>query len=546
MSAEFCACQTEHLQPAEHFAAKGKIHIFLVLNLGAFMAVENQEDFERLRGGSAFNRVFRSLKPGHPFIEDEDENETIKRGREFSVFRGHLANDWLYPTFLLDKGLAAPPSDPILREAWEKLEFRIRLSRTGILEIKLTWPIPAATSSNSGERLIDILRALLQIGARDAAIRPVQWELGLYGAHLFLKALPSSVFIGEVDKQVTLRLQPKILDAKELPPRLRYTILILDTILCRNCGQRIEARTFWTRDRKIMSAVLEGALIYTREGQFTFPELDKEALRKFEDLATWEDELCVFTPERCLIYYPPEHIFLPGQEGTVGPVKYEAYWKCIVRGIEHTINVRSAFQLLESYTTSILDTVPYLTKKVTDGSITFDDQRYVMHMADEIANTFNILPGLRNVLVPTNAFRASYAVNKFLYLNEVLRLKDVEAHIQRNVDELVIFLNHFANAQLQAELQQGESAINKIGIVVAMISMLVAGPSFLQDFNEFFGKRFGWSTELSFEVFVIMSLVMGMIIFGIYVRFIYRLYQRSKLRHKRLAKITFQKIQDNL
>jgi len=491
MHKKTCKCLAKNLHPAEHFLARGKVHIFLVLDLSNFIANKSQKDFERLRGGQAFSDAIKNVEPRAPFDHDHEENETIKRGHAFSVFRGHLVKDWLFPTFSLNKARTTSPGEANLKQAWDKYEFRIRLSRAGFLEIKLTRPVP--TPPHAEERLIDLLRDLLQVSSRDSTINPVQWRLGLHGANQFIATL------------------------------------FLDTIQCKHCGKRIEAQQFWKRDKKTLSAVLEGALIRLHDGEFTFPELDDGALEKLEDLATWKNELCIFAPERSIIYYPPEYIFLPGQENFIGPVKYEEYWKCILRGIEHTISVRAALQILEGHTTRELDKVPHLTKKITDGDISPEDERDIMHMADEIANTFNILPSVRDVLVPTSVFRASFAVNKFLHLNATLHLKDVLMHVERNVDELVIFLNHFTDVRLQAQLQRNEVAISIAGFIIATVAFFVAGPSSLQDFHEFFGTAFKWPKGISFAIFLIMGHILVIAIAVISYRYLYRPYQHIKI-----------------
>lgn len=527
MHKKTCTCSTKNLNPAEHFLARGKVHIFLVLDLSNFITNKSQKDFDRLRGGQAFSNAIKNVEPQTPFDHDHEENETIKRGHAFSVFRGHLVQDWLFPTFSLNKAKTTSPSEANLKQAWDKYEFRIRLSRAGFLEIKLTRPVP--TPPHAEERLIDLLRDLLQVSSRDSTINPVQWRLGLHGANQFIATLPPSISVEEANQKVEIGLQTLALDTPELPQRLRYTTLFLDTIQCKHCGKRIEAQQFWKRDKKTLSAVLEGALIRLQDGQFTFPELDDGALEKLEDLATWKNELCIFAPERSLIYYPPEYIFLPGQENFIGPVKYEEYWKCILRGIEHTISVRAALQILEGHTTRELDKVPHLTKKMTDGDISPEDERDIMHMADEMANTFNILPSVRDVLVPTSVFRASFAVNKFLHLNATLHLKDVLMHVERNVDELVIFLNHFTDVRLQAQLQRNEVAISIAGIIIATVAFFVAGPSSLQDFHEFFGTAFNWPKGISFALFLIMGHILAIAIVVISYRYLYRPYQHIKI-----------------
>ncbi|MBI5653379.1 MAG: hypothetical protein HZC40_23475 [Chloroflexi bacterium] len=528
-----CTCAPNELNPAEHFYARGKAHIFLVLNLREFVAPASQRDFERLRGGNVFADAFSRVKPGAPFVEDADEAATVKRAREFSVFRGHLVREWMFPTFRLDPAQCDPPADPILRDAWKNFEYHIRVSRTGFLEIKLTHAIPHDARAGA-ERLIDLVCSLLEIGSREVAVYPIQWALGWHCANQFIKAIPQTMAIANNHngKKATLTLQPTAVNVLELPQHDRYTILLLDTILCQGCGKRIDAATFRARDKKILGAVLEGTLVHTADNQVTFPDVD--AANEIRDLSTWTNELCAFTAERCLIYYPPEKIFLPGQNLSGGPVNYAEYWKCIVRGIEHTIAARTALQILEWHTTRELDQVPDLTEKITDGNITLEDERAILRIADEVANTFNMLPRLRDALVATSAFRSSYAVNKMAYLSEILSVKEIETHIQRNVDELVIFLNHFTDAQLAAGIRRGEIAVGVLGILIAMITFFATAPSFLTDYNTFFADPLDASKLQAVQVFLVLGLLLPGTLILTSAYFLYRIYKRARVRRVRM------------
>jgi hypothetical protein len=523
----FCVCSPNELNPAEHFYARGKAHIFLVLNLREFISASSQRDFERLRGGNAFADAICRLKPGAPFVEDIDEAATVKRAREFSVFRGHLVREWMFPTFRLDPAECDPPDDPILRDVWKNFEYRIRVSRTGFLEIKLTHAIPHEPRADA-ERLIDLVCNLLEIGSREVAVYPIQWALGWHCANQFIKALPQIIAVANNHKHTAITLQPTAVNVLELPQHDRYTILFLDTILCKGCGKRVDAATFRARDRKILGAVLEGTLVHTNANQVTFPQVD--AANEIRDLSTWTNELCAFTAERCLIYYPPEKIFLPGQNLAGGPVNYEEYWKCIVRGIEHTIAARTALQILEWHTTRELDQVPDLTEKITDGNITIDDERAILRIADEVANTYNMLPRLRDALVATSAFRSSYAVNKMAYLAEILSVQEIEAHIQRNVDELVIFLNHFTDVQLAAGVRRGEVAVGVLGILIAMITFCATAPSFLTDYNAFFADPLEGVKFQAIQIFLVLGLLLPGTLILTSAYFLYRIYKRARVR----------------
>ena len=483
MSAQTCNCDPTTVNPSKHFFVKGKVHTFIALNLHDFVRSGSRKDFERLRGSHVFARAVREVAPGSHFVEDRNEAETVKRGHEFQVFRGHLKDDWLYPTYRLVKENAPPPGDPSVIKEWDNYEFGIRLSRAGFLEVKLTRAL-----QGDGENIAVLLKKLMEMGHRDEkGVQPksIQVKLALYCADWFVRSIPNLIRVIENKntKPTDIYLEPIGQSPDKLPYRQRYTTLFLREIVCRKCGHRIDADKLRTDYGKTLAAILEGVLVENEKGKLTLPDMDEETVR-FEDLASWTDDLCIFAPERALIYFPQKNIYLSGQTGP-DAVNYEQYWECINRGIEHTIVIRSALQNIEYYTTRDLDEVPMLTQKVVDGTVTDEDKDDISHMAQAVANTFSLLPLLRDVLVPSSSYRASYAVNKFEYLNNVLHLKDIEAHVERNVDELVSFVQFFSSMELQDELNKNEATINRIGIVIALIAVMVAGPSFLADYHEY-------------------------------------------------------------
>ena len=104
--------------------------------------------------------------------------------------------------------------------------------------------------------------------------------------------------------------------------------------------------------------------------------------------------------------------------------------------------------------------------------------------------------------MPTSSFRASYAIKKFEHLNKVLNIRDIEEHVERNVDELVSFAQFFASMSL-------EDDINRVGLLIGFIALMIAGPSFLNDFRTFFIEAYGWPewTEwVSFGFIIIFAM----------------------------------------
>ncbi len=479
MATQSCTCDPKDVDPSRDFYASGKIHVFIVLNLRNYVTGIEKMDFERLRGGEAFARVLRELAPSAGFLEDEQDRETATRGHDFQVFRGHLAEHWLFPTFHLQKEIVEPPADVPARE-WERHEFHVRLSRTGFIEVRITHELPA-----EGETIVDILQSQLELAARGAleSRRSLQIKLAMHCANLFVRELPGEITIHEQNSNEKVDFSFQEVDRQaSLPYRQRYMTMFFSGIRCGKCSNRLEANRLRDHYAKTLAAILEGVLVEEEPGRLTLPNMDSDRAGIL-DLASWQDDLCVFAPERALIYFPQKRIYLFGQTGTEA-VPYERYWECIVRGIEHTVTVRAAMQIIEYETTKHLDIVPALTKKVVDGSVTRADKEEISQMSQEVANTFNLLPLLRDVLVPTSSYRAGYAIKKFEHLAAVLNIKEIEGHVEHNVDELVTFVQFFASMKLDDEL-------NRVGILLGVVALAVAGPSFLTDYHAFFVQAYG-------------------------------------------------------
>ena len=524
MTSKPCSCDPRTIDPSQQFSVKGKVHIFIVLNMLDFTEEECRREFERLRGGRAFAQAVKNAAPRDHFVEDAGEAQVVIQGHEFQVFRGHLKDDWMYPTYRLLKDNVSPPDDPVLAKEWRNYEFRIRMSRAGFLEVKLT-----RVTSPAGENIITVLQGLMELAARgepDGDRQSLQLKLALYCADQFIKSLPDELPVVEAKSGKTseICLKPIGSDPERLPYRQRYMTLVFQELTCEKCGSRIEANKLHSDYNATLAAILEGVLVEREDGRLTLPDMDEKRI-EIEDLASWKDDLCVFAPERSLIYYPEKNIYLTGQTSTK-VVSYGHYWDCIIRGIEHTLVVRAALQIIEYSTTRDLDEVPRLTQKVVDGKVTKDDQMEISHMAQAVANTFSTLPRLRDVIVPSSSYRASYAVRKFESLNEVLDMKDIEQHVERNVDELVGFVQFFSSMELQEELNQNEETINRVGIVIALVALGVAGPSFIADFENVWRSPKDTPLGIASAAFVIITVVA--------VRWIYRLLWKPAFRQRKL------------
>ena len=103
MVAKTCKCNPKDVIPSEHFYAKGRVDVFMVLSLSAYLSVDSRENLDRVRGGKAFADAIKLLAPTNYFAKDRDEEQILDSGHDFQVIRRHLIRDWFFPTFYFQK-----------------------------------------------------------------------------------------------------------------------------------------------------------------------------------------------------------------------------------------------------------------------------------------------------------------------------------------------------------------------------------------------------------------------------------------------------------
>ena len=234
------------------------------------------------------------------------------------------------------------------------------------------------------------------------------------------------------------------------------------------------------------------------------------------DVSSWDEELCLFSGESALIYYPLVGRGLAYVGGPLGldAHAYSAYWAGIVRGIEHLVAFRAEAQQTERRTTGLLSQIPGLTRKVNDGMLSAEDLALIEHLAMGLSDIFDSLPELRSMAVTTNAFRADFVRRKFDVLIRELAVHETLELVNTNVEQLNFFLSYYNDMRLQWQGQR----TNSLGIGLGAVVLFMAISSFLADtFNVV--DRFYNATERdlasrTFGTEVIVG-VIGLLILGL-------------------------------
>lgn len=496
----------------------GKISIIMAINLGRFMAeddTKSRDTFRLIRGSqkyvdflknleltAPFNKLNKNFIGGDPWIEQQ--------GYEVGVFRGRLLENWFFPTYELDNVSGLNELDPKLANStffqneWRRWDrFKIRLTRNGFIQVKLTRKFYDESLYDLSISLLDpkkdeVKTELFKIvnqfsepqrkSILSTLDQPLPWQLAYQIIFLFINKIKEMRFD---NKRIVTLTFPK--DHATSPIMDKHTVVFFKKIY-NNEEKNTELHgsdIFHNAKYSRIILTLWGGTLLSRKktNEIEFPIFSKKEIAKLnqKNLSTWNDEICLIGSERTIIYCPLSeqsmHLPFKGANGKKG-IRYNDYWKCIIRGIEHLIALRSELQLVESYTTREMDFISTLTQEFTSQGISRKEKKKVGQLAKRVSNIFNMMPSIRDVLVAPSVFRASYAIEKFEHLINILGLREIEKHVQKNIEELNFFLSHYNDMVIQ----QNGSRLQRLAIIFGSIIGFLGIASLLKDTNELNAK----------------------------------------------------------
>ena len=493
----------------------GKINIILAINLGRFMAeddIKSRDVFRKLRGSNRYVQFLKNLKIPAPFTKlDQDvvggDPWIEQQGYEVGVFTKRLIENWFFPTYELDKTAGLEKIDhqfaksEIFQSEWRRWDrFKIRLTRNGFIVVKLSRKFLEESLYDLSIGLLEpekdeVKSELIKIvnqfpepqrkSILSTIDHPLPWQLAYQIIGIFISQLKEMRF--DEEKSVTLTL-PK--DHETTPIMEKHTVVFFKEISTEqgNRKNKLQGSAILgnTNYARTILAIWGGTLLRDKRNEkIRFPSYSQKEIEKLsrQNLSTWNDELCLIGSERTLLYCPLSeqsmHLPFKGEKGKQG-IRYNDYWKCIIRGIEHIIALRSELQLVEYYTTREMDLISNLTQEFTSQGISRQEKKEVDQLAKRVSNIFNMMPSIRDVLVAPSVFRASYAIEKYDHLINILGLREIEKHVQKNIEELNFFLSHYNNLVIQ----QNGSRLQRLAIIFGIGIGFLGLASLLKDANE--------------------------------------------------------------
>lgn len=501
----------------------GAARLVLVINLSSFVEAPDADAFRHMRGSEAFAAALRKLHPHAPFGADEATAAVEHDAYTLLIFRSRLLYNHFFPTYKVawDTTMRARLEEMGYTdiERWQRWSPRIRLTRNGLAVITLEQPVEDLA-------LITCTEQMLELPARGQPTGQDQWSIGMTLLRAFLDSL---------DRRITLRVddKDKVIHFKTTP-HARHTVRLDRYIIytfrrIERAGRLLMPEELKQAYGQTLASFMEGALVEC-EGQRRFPVYAAEQARALtsRDVASWDEELCLFNGESALIYHPLVGRGLAYVGGPMGldAHAYSAYWAGIVRGIEHLVAFRSEAQQSERRTTDLLSKIPGLTRKVNDGHLSNEDLDLIDHLAAGLSDIFDSLPEQRSMAVPSTAFRADYVRRKFEVLLHELDVQETLNLVNTNVEQLDFFLSYYNDMRLQWQGQR----TNSLGIVLGMIVLFMAISSFLADTFDVLDRLTDPQQEGWFLLLWIVSGFAGLLVMGVVI------WRARKLLNRRIRR----------
>jgi hypothetical protein len=344
---------------------------------------------------------------------------------------------------------------------------------------------------------------------------PVQWRLAMDICSQFVKAVGSKLDMNGDDIPIRFEVpQPSI----SLPLHDSYVVhhftdLLADERLVKrsqpnkaNSNAQISIGLNDIRNspqiRQAFVNLAEGVVLKTDRAADSL-ENEKVTTRSFprhhwgivDDLlnqnqSTWIDEICLMNSSSAIILpstkWLHHELLISHVAGSTLKVNYHRYWDAIERMIEFVLEIRVMAQLIESASYEILVEIAekiYKTQsKLFSGDIVMDDE--LPELVTRAASLRHQAALCQSLSHPQLWSRADFAMSKADYLLNELGVPMILAHVERNINSIVEFVNHIDELYLADLSEKSNDTTTVLSLVLAAASFtltLLILPSFWAD-----------------------------------------------------------------
>lgn len=428
----------------EKSTISGEIHFFFSVDMREFLTIPNSDgtrrisdpEFEKLQGSKEFAKALREMESS--LGRDKSSDKIRVEGFNNGIFGGVLSTTWLkFPTFCLED---------------DDGEWLIRCSWMGLFEIRLTKTIHKKDKYDFDRVISEVLKYRTKL---DEGVRAHDeiWGKVFKNINIFCRSITK--FNADVVEFTEYKEEKDI----SFNQRQRYVLVVAKDIICQKCKSKLPAPALGKS--RVLSALLYSSLVSEKA---TVPEVEKKIPDLVElevkDLSTWDNEICVFGSERGFIYYDPNFKI----EEFDYNYKYDDHWKWITRGVQHSVTVRAVLQSLQNQIRKVTDQLPELLASLDNPEANDEGANpeggkqetnpQAEDLAHSLANVLQIMPQVSSVCIPTVAFRANYAVDKFRYLNDdCFDFPSLLAVLRRDITDASNFLAFSKSYQLQKTVE---------------------------------------------------------------------------------------------
>lgn len=346
---------------------------------------------------------------------------------------------------------------------------------------------------------------------------PVQWKLAVEAINLFVEDGRFTI----PHEDGTIRLEPSP-PSMSLPVHDSYLVYHFDECLAEpgimnnsklgksQSGAKISVSLHDIRksnkSRNALVNLLEGTVLrdpnkpdseLDTNGYFPSPRWSR-ADGLLDDpqanLASWNDELCLFTSRTALIIpskkWRVHEMAISTVPSATLKVHYARYWQATERMIEFVLEVGVLAQLLESDSyrllSQIANTIERIRADMFKGDIVIEGE--LKEQMAQAAHLRRVAALAQSISHAQYWARAEYAVLKADRLFDLLDVPRITRHIERNIESINSAADHVDELYLAdlSEKSNDKATILSLGLAaVSFILVLLVIPSFWADLNEF-------------------------------------------------------------
>lgn len=394
-----------------------------------------------------------------------------------------------------------------------------------------TEPEKLAATERSVKELLEWLGADVENPQESETLYyPVQWKLAVEAINFFVE--DGRFTIPHKDGQIELR---PCSSKRSLPLHDSYIIYHFDELLAEpgvinqtqsrkaNVGVKVPVSLHKMRQsnrlRNAIVSLLEGTVLrdpgkpeeeLDANGYFPSPRWS-HADALFEDqttnLASWSDELCLFTARTALIMpskkWRNHEMAVSTVPSATLQVQYARYWEAIERMIEFILEVRVLVQLIESDSYRLLaqiaNTIEGIRADMFNGDIVIEGE--LKEQMARAAHLRRMAALAQSISHPPFWSRAEYAVQKAERLFSLLDVPRILEHVERNIESINSVADHVDELYIAdlSEKSNDKATVLSLGLAaVSFIVTLLALPSFWYDLAEF--NKVWWRQDVWYTI----------------------------------------------